>query len=150
MTFKKIETSSEPQNRKKRELNKTVRILLVVAGTILVLLSILGIFLPVLPTTPLLILAAALYARSSKRFYGWLTNNRFLGKYIKDYQEGKGIPLKAKITAIILIWVTIGCSVFFVIEILWVRILLVIIAVGTTIFIALKKPKVKNNADISE
>ncbi len=104
MTFKKIETSSEPQNRKKRELNKTARILLVVAGTILVLLSILGIFLPILPTTPLLILAATLYARSSKRFYGWLTNNRFLGKYIKDYQEGKGIPLKAKITAIILIW----------------------------------------------
>ncbi len=150
MTLKKLETSNNYQNREKKELKKPVKILLVIIGTILVLLSILGIFLPVLPTTPFLLLAAALYARSSKRFYNWLTSNRILGKYIKDYREGKGIPLKVKITAISILWITISYSAIFAIDILWVRMLLPIIAIGATIYIALKKPKVKNNADISK
>jgi uncharacterized membrane protein YbaN (DUF454 family) len=117
---------------------------LIAAGTFLIGISIIGIFIPVLPTTPFILLAAALYAKSSKRFYKWLVNNRVLGKYIKNYREGKGIPLKVKIIAISVLWITIGYSVIFAIDILWIRILLVIIAIGVSIHIALKKPRVKN------
>ena len=117
---------------------------MIATGTILIGISIIGIFLPILPTTPFLLLAAALYAKSSKRFYGWLINNRVLGRYIKNYREGKGIPLKVKIIAISILWITIGYSAIFAIDILWVRILLAIIAIGVTVHIALKKPIVKN------
>ncbi|MCK5566884.1 MAG: YbaN family protein [Actinomycetia bacterium] len=137
-------------NNKERTLRKPVKILLIATGTILIGISIIGIFLPILPTTPFLLLAAALYAKSSKRFYGWLINNRVLGRYIKNYREGKGIPLKVKIIAISILWITIGYSAIFAIDILWVRILLVIIAIGTTIHIASKKPKVKDNTDITD
>ena len=109
-----------------------------------------GIFIPVRPTTPFLLLAAALYARSSKRFYNWLVNNRILGRYIKNYREGKGIPLKAKIIAISILWITIGYSAIFAMEILWVRILLVIIAIGVTVHIVRVRPGVENNTNISD
>ena len=137
-------------NKKEKTLKKPVKILLIATGTFLIILSIIGIFIPVLPTTPFLLLAAALYARSSKRFYNWLVNNRILGRYIKNYREGKGIPLKVKIIAISILWLTIGYSAIFAIDILWVRILLVIIAIGVTVHIASKKPGVKNNSEISD
>ena len=137
-------------NKKEKTLKKPVKILLIATGTFLIILSIVGIFIPVLPTTPFLLLAAALYARSSKRFYNWLINNRILGRYIKNYREGKGIPLKVKIIAISILWITIGYSAIFAMEILWVRILLIIIAVGVTVHIVRVKPGVKNNTDISD
>ena len=137
-------------NKKEKTLKKPVKILLIATGTFLIGVSIVGIFIPVLPTTPFLLLAAALYARSSKRFYNWLINNRILGRYIKNYREGKGIPLKVKIIAISILWITIGYSAIFAIEILWVRILLVIIAIGVTVHIVRVKPGVKNNTDISD
>ena len=136
-------------NKKEKILKKPVKILLIATGTFLIGVSIVGIFIPVLPTTPFLLLAAALYARSSKRFYNWLVNNRILGRYIKNYREGKGIPLKAKIIAISILWITIGYSTIFAMEILWVRILLVIIAIGVTVHIVRVRPRVENNTNIS-
>ena len=73
--------------------NKFFRFLLIIAGTIFLVFGIIGIFLPILPTTPFLLLAAACYARSSKRFYNWLMNNKWFGNYIKNYNEGRGVPL---------------------------------------------------------
>jgi uncharacterized membrane protein YbaN (DUF454 family) len=105
--------------------------ILISVGTSCVGLGILGIFLPILPTTPFLLLAATCYARSSERFYNWLLNNRWFGNYIKNYREGKGIPLKVKVLAIALLWVTIGYSIFAV-HILPVRIILILIAIGVT------------------
>ena len=122
---------------------------MIATGTLLIGISIVGIFIPILPTTPFLLLAAALYAKSSKRFYNWLINNRILGRYIKNYREGKGIPLKVKIVAISILWITIGYSAIFAMEILWVRIILVIIAIGVTVHIIRVRPKVGNNTDIS-
>jgi len=136
-------------NKKEKILKKPVKILLIATGTFLIGVSIIGIFIPVLPTTPFLLLAAALYAKSSKRFYNWLINNRILGRYIKNYREGKGIPLKVKIIAISILWITIGYSAIFAMEILWVRIILVIIAIGVTVHIIRVRPKVENNTDIS-
>ncbi len=137
-------------NKKEKTLKKPVKILLIATGTFLIGVSIVGIFVPVLPTTPFLLLAAALYARSSRRFYNWLINNRILGRYIKNYREGKGIPLKVKIIAISILWITIGYSAIFAIDILWVRILLVLIAIGVSVHIVRVRPGVENNVDISD
>ena len=107
-------------------------------GTLSVALGVLGILLPVLPTTPFLLLAAACYIRSSDRFYNWLITNRWLGNYIRNYREGHGIPLRTKIFAITLIWITIGFSAIFVVPLLIVKILLVAIAIGVTYYLAVK------------
>ena len=115
--------------------NKFFRYLLIIAGTIFLGCGIIGIFLPILPTTPFLLLAAACYARSSKRFYDWLMNNKWFGTYIKNYREGRGVPLKFKIFTISLLWITILVSVFFVINNYWVKIILILIAIGVTIHI---------------
>ena len=108
---------------------------LIIAGTFFVGLGILGIFLPLLPTTPFLLLAAACYARSSERFYNWLLNNRWFGNYIKNYLEGKGAPLRVKVLSISFLWIAIGYSVALVVDIFLVRILLILIAIGVTIHI---------------
>jgi len=127
------------------DINKSKRILLISTGTFFVGVGIAGIFIPILPTTPFLLIAAALYARSSQKFYNWLINNKIFGKYIKNYREGKGIPLKLKIYTIAFLWITIGCSAFFAVNILWVRITLTIVAIGVTVHIArIKTYRYKN------
>ena len=131
------------------DINKTKRILLISTGAFFVGVGIAGIFIPILPTTPFLLIAAALYAKSSQKFYNWLINNKIFGRYIKNYREGKGIPLKLKIFTIALLWITIGCSAFFAVDILWVRIILGIIAVGVTIHIIRIKPKDKSKIDLT-
>ena len=115
--------------------NRFFRYLLISAGTIFLGFGIIGIFLPVLPTTPFLLLAAACYARSSKRFYDWLMNNKWFGTYIKNYREGRGVPLKVKVFTISLLWITILASVFFIISNFLIEIILIIIAIGVTIHI---------------
>ena len=109
--------------------------MLTVAGTFFLALGIVGIILPLLPTTPFFLLAATCYTKSSKRLYNWLISNRWFGNYIKNFKEGKGIPLKVKVLVIFLLWVTIGCSVVFVVHSLLVRIILILIAAGVTIHI---------------
>ena len=121
--------------KQKRYTNKYLRWLLIAAGTVSILLGILGIILPLLPTTPFLLLAAASYARSSVKFYNWLINNRFFGSYIKNYRDGKGIPLKVKVTAISFLWITILATSFFFIPVFAVKILLIVIAVAVTVHI---------------
>ncbi|MBU4293930.1 MAG: YbaN family protein [Actinobacteria bacterium] len=127
-----------------------MKVLLITTGTFFIGVGIVGIFLPVLPATPFLLISAALYARSSKRFYNWLINNKIFGRYIKNYREGKGIPSKLKIITIALLWITIGCSAIFAIDIFWVRVILVIIAIGVTIHIIRIRPKDKSKIGFSD
>jgi len=108
------------------------RTLLIVGGTLCVALGILGMFLPVLPTTPFLLLAAVCYGRSSKRFYDWLMTNRWCGAYIRSYREGRGITLRQKALTISLLWLTIGYTVWFVLSLWWVRLILLGVAGGVT------------------
>ncbi len=108
---------------------------LIVSGTVFLGLGIIGIFLPLLPTTPFILLAASCYARSSKRLYDWLLNNKWFGNYVKNYREGKGIPRKVKILSVSFLWIVIGYSVLFVVNTLSIRIILFLIAVGVTIHI---------------
>ena len=120
---------------------KLKRQLLLAAGTLSLAIGIVGIFVPILPTTPFLLLAAGCYLRSSQRFYNWLMGNRFFGNYIRNYIEGRGIPVKVKLFIIILLWVTIGISIWLVAKPL-VTVILLIVAVGVTlhiIFIRVKR-----------
>jgi uncharacterized membrane protein YbaN (DUF454 family) len=102
-------------------------------GAVSVGLGALGIFLPLLPTTPFLLLAATCFARSSPRFYGWLLEHRILGRYIRDYRRG-GLTVRAKFVTVGMLWLTIGVSAL-IVNSLHVRALLLIIAVGVTVHV---------------
>ena len=130
-------------NKNEQFLRKPIKVLLISIGTFFVGVGIVGIFVPILPTTPFLLISAALYAKSSARFYDWLINNKIFGQYIKNYREGKGILLRLKIITITLLWITIGCSAVFAVDIFWVRIMLIIIAAGVTVHIIRIRPKKK-------
>ena len=104
MSHRDIEQSRSP----------VIRTLLLAIGWLSVTLGIIGIFLPVLPTTPFLLLAAACFARSSRRFYLWLVEHPRLGPWVRDYLDGQGIPLKAKIYSIALMWASISLSCYLV------------------------------------
>ena len=115
------------------------RCVLVAGGTLFVFLGVVGIFLPILPTTPFLLLAAACYARSSNRLYHWLLNNRWFGKHIGNYREGRGLPLLLKILTILTLWLTIGATMLFAVSSLWGRAILFLIMAGVTLHVIMIK-----------
>ena len=115
--------------------------LLIVAGAISTAIGIIGIVVPILPTTPFLLLAAACYVRSSERFYRWLLGNRWFGAYIGDYLAGRGMPLKTKIFTLLLLWSAIGISIGTGTQNLAVRIVLAVVAIGVTLHIIYIKVK---------
>jgi uncharacterized membrane protein YbaN (DUF454 family) len=106
-----------------------------IAGTIFLALGVLGMFLPLLPTTPLVLLAAACYARGSEKFYNWLLGHPTFGPLIRNYRAGLGISLKAKSMAITLVWASILSTAAFAINALWLRILLLLVAAGVTAYL---------------
>jgi uncharacterized membrane protein YbaN (DUF454 family) len=121
------------------------RRILIGAGTLSTGLGIIGILVPILPTTPFLLLAAACYMRSSERFYRWLINDRIFGAYVRNYIEGKGMPVKIKMFTILLLWLTIALTIVFGVQNIVIKIVLICIAVGVTAHIALiRKRKVKD------
>jgi uncharacterized protein len=113
--------------------NRFLKGLLIISGTLSLLFGLIGVFLPILPTTPFLLLAAFCYAKSSQQFYNWLIHNRLFGKYIKDYREKNGVPLKVKIFAVSFLWITILVSALLIIQNLYIGIFLGLIAIGVTI-----------------
>ncbi len=117
--------------------------LLVLGGTFLVL-GIIGVFFPVLPTTPFLLLSATCFLRSSHTAYRMLMTNKILGKYIFFYRVSKAVPLKSKITALSLLWLGILISIY-IVPILWVKVLLFFIASGVTIHISSMKTMTKED-----
>jgi len=114
---------------------KLVRALFFVAGTVSLAIGTIGIVLPILPTTPLLLLALACYCRSSKRMTKWVLTNKYFGSYIRRYKEGKGIPIKTKIIALAALWITISYSAFFIVNIWIVQLILFAIAIAVSIHI---------------
>ncbi len=117
---------------------KLLKSLLLAIGWISVVLGVLGIFLPLLPTTPFLLLAAACFVRSSPKFYQWLVDHPRLGSYILHYLNGEGIPKRAKFVSIMMIAGTISFSIWLV-PILWVKVLLLVIALSVSTYI-LRQP----------
>ena len=112
-----------------------VNILLTVCGLISLGLGILGAFLPVLPTPPLLLLAAALFLRSNGRLYDWLINHPRLGTYISNFMEHKAIPIRIKIISVTALWVTLGYCAIFVAERWALRLVFLTIAIAVTVHI---------------
>lgn len=115
-----------------------IRYSLLVVGWLSVALGVIGIFLPVLPTTPFLLLAAACFARSSPRFYAWLVGHPRLGPWIRDYLDGQGIPLKGKVYTLVLMWLSILFACWLV-NIPLARIAMLSSAVLVTIYILRQK-----------
>ena len=109
-----------------------MNIFLTISGLISLGLGVLGIFLPVLPTTPFLLLASVLFLRGNKGLYDWLMEHPKLGPYISDFMEHKAIPLRVKIISISTLWISLLCCAVFVARHWMVRILFIIIAVCVT------------------
>lgn len=105
---------------------------LVTLGLLATGLGVVGIFVPLLPTTPLLLLAAACFARSSERFHTWLVQHNHLGPIIGGYLDGSGMPRKAKRIAIILVWLTLPPSALLLVPAVWLKTLLILLAAGIT------------------
>ena len=128
-----IDMQQEPETTNEtKTIQKLVRSLFFVAGTIFLSLGAVGIVLPGLPTTPFLLLALACYCRSSERMTRWMLNNKYFGKYIRRYKEGKGIPLKTKLFAITTLWITISISAILILNI-WIALILFTVAIAVTI-----------------
>lgn len=126
----------------KKKGNRVTRGFWLVVGVICVVLGAIGIALPILPTTPFLLAAAACFCKSSTRMYNWLLNNKWFGEYIRNYKEGGGLPMKTKITALTVLWITIGVSIAFLLNrllssqlVLPMQFIMVAIAVGVSVHI---------------
>jgi uncharacterized membrane protein YbaN (DUF454 family) len=115
---------------------KLKKIFLITCGTAFLILGICGIFLPLLPTTPFLLLTAACYANSSDKLLKKLLNNRLAGKYIIEYQKNRGIRKSIKIYVLSLLWSSIIVSIVCFAGALWLKILLGCVAAGVTIHIS--------------
>lgn len=131
--------NSEPTETIRSQVHETrsriVKAFLVGVGFLFVGLGVLGVLLPVLPTTPFLLLAAACFAHSSERFYVWLLTNRVFGSYIRDWRENRGLSLPVKLWVIFVLAVTMGISVVFFVPIVAVKVLLVLIGLGISAYI---------------
>ena len=126
-------TEDEFQHKKP---TKLIRGLLLCAGLLALGTGLLGIFLPLLPTTPLVLLSATCFLRSSDKLYHWITKNKTFGSYIHNYLHSRTVPAKSKPISITLVWVCILLSVYFT-EKTWIRILLIIVACGVSIHLML-------------
>lgn len=116
-------------------------LILIAVGSLSLALGVVGIVVPLLPTTPFLLLAAVCYLHSSPRLHRWLLENRLLGVYLRHYYDGSGMPRRAKIVALTLLWLTIGCSVVCFVANVYVRVGLVLMAIAVTAHILSIRPR---------
>lgn len=122
-----------------------MRVFLVVIGAISFVLGVVGIFLPMLPTTPFLLLSAAAWVKASPQLYEWLLRHKVFGEYIRNYREHRAIPLRVKITSVSLVWLTIGyCILRVVNEWWWAQLLMAFLAAAISWHILSFKTLKKN------
>jgi len=121
------------------------RILLIIAGILSLVLGIIGAFLPLLPTVPLVLLAAFCFARSSERLHQWMLKHRYFGPIIENFQAGRGIPRRVKYRTIVIIWISMGISCLIVAR-LWLCLMLVAIGVGVSVYL-LRLPDYQKNGE---
>jgi uncharacterized membrane protein YbaN (DUF454 family) len=122
------------RRRTQRSRSRPVRVLFNIAGAIALGLGVLGIFLPLLPTTPFVLLAAACFARGSERFHQWLLANRTFGPMVYEWERHRSLPYRTKITAIVLMSVTMSISIFFFVKPLWLQVGLALFGVGLAVW----------------
>lgn len=108
-----------------------MKIFLIVVGSISLALGVTGMFLPMLPTTPFLLLSAAAWVKASPSLYNWLLNHKVFGEYIRNYREQRAIPLRAKIVSVSMVLLTIGYCIFAVVDKWWwAQLLMALLAIG--------------------
>lgn len=112
-----------------------------ISGFLLVAIGVIGIFLPLLPTTIFLILASICFLKSSPKANEWLRNHKILGGYIDNYQNKSGLTRNSKIVNIITLWISISLSALFLTNELYIKLILLAIAIGVTIHIVMIKTK---------
>jgi uncharacterized membrane protein YbaN (DUF454 family) len=106
-----------------------------IIGAIALGAGLIGVFLPVIPTTPFILLSAWCFFRSSPRIYNWVISNERFGNTIENYHQGKGITKDTKVKAIVMMWLTISVSVYFTIKSLHLIVFLYGIAIAVTIYL---------------
>jgi len=126
--------NDDTDGRVREHRSPLVRWLLIAAGVLCVMLGVIGIFVPLLPTTPLMLLAATCFARSSRRFHDWLLANRTFGPLILEWERHRSIPRRTKLTAITLMSATLAVSIVFFVEPRWLKALLVAFGVALAIW----------------
>jgi len=124
-----------------KSLSPVTKYFYLVSGFLLVAIGVIGIFLPVLPTTIFLILASLCFVKSSPRANEWLRSHKVLGAYIKNYQDKSGLTIKNKIFNLSMLWLMISLSAFLFTDELYIRLLLFAIAIGVTIHLVTIKTK---------
>ena len=121
--------------KQQKTLKPFVRVLFIFLGILSVTIGIVGIVVPVLPTTPFLLLAAFFFLRSSNQLYRWLITHKLFGSYIRNYIHFKAISPWVKVFTLSLLWVTIILSIILVQDKLWIRFLLLIVAISVSVHI---------------
>lgn len=111
-----------------------LRALFAAAGFVFLALGIIGIFLPLLPTTPFVLLAAACFMRSSRRLHAWLLGTQLFGPLIREWEEHRSIPYRTKIYAILLMTVSFGASIVFFVKPPWLKAVLALICAGLALW----------------
>ncbi|KAB8131801.1 DUF454 domain-containing protein [Gracilibacillus oryzae] len=115
-------------------MSKINRIMWTIGGLLSLVTGVIGVIIPILPTTPLIILAAFCFGKSSPALHYWLVTNRYFGHYITDYQKGRGVPIRIKVFAVIIVWISVLFTLI-IIPLLFVKIFMLFIALSVTIFI---------------
>lgn len=108
------------------------RIVYILLGSLFLILGAVGIFIPLLPTTPFWLLTCWFYLRSSEKLYNRAMSNRYFGSYIKGFMVDKAIPIRSKVISISVMWLSAILTSVYLIEYLWVKILLMLISIGVT------------------
>ena len=122
----------KPQIRVK---NDFLRWILICCGWVSIVAGVIGLFLPLVPTIPFLLLAVACFARSSERCHTWLVQHNHLGPLIRDYLHGRGIPLRAKQMAIGMVWISFPTSAFLFVPVVWAKVALIAVAGAVTLYL---------------
>lgn len=108
------------------------RVVYITLGSLFLILGAVGIFIPLLPTTPFWLLTCWFYLRSSEKLYNRAMSNRYFGSYIKGFMVDKAIPVRSKVISISVMWLSAILTSVYLIEYLWVKILLILISIGVT------------------
>ena len=119
---------------------KVKRLLTNALGFLFLAIGAIGLFMPLLPTTPFVLLATVCFSYSNRRVYEWLKRTPFFGSFIVNFEEKQGVPMSLKITSIILVWASLAFSMI-ALRTLWAYILLSIIGIGVTIHLLMLKTK---------
>ena len=119
---------------------KIKKAILTVLGFLLIALGAVGVAIPVLPTTPFILLAALCFSISSRKLHDWLSQNRVFGQYIENYRTKQGISIWLKTASIVFLWTGLIISMI-IVRTVWIYIVLGLVGVGVTIHLLLIKTK---------